>query len=154
MHSTDRDGSSREGGTARVPEVGAEVRFSKTVSESDVYGFAGLSGDFSPNHVNHEYMANGRYGQRIAHGVFTVALMSTCSSRLVESIGNPHYVSYGYDHVRFVKPVFINDTLTVTYKVVSVDPESGKAFADIVVENQHGEVVSVATHILKCVEGD
>ncbi|MGH3813717.1 MAG: MaoC/PaaZ C-terminal domain-containing protein, partial [Pseudonocardiaceae bacterium] len=44
-----------------------EVRFSKTVSEGDVYAFAGISGDFSPNHVDHEYMSSTRYGQRIAH---------------------------------------------------------------------------------------
>ncbi len=133
----------------RDPEVGMEFTFSKTVGEYDIYGFAGISGDFSPNHVDHEYMARGRYGQRIAHGVFTIALMSTCSSKLIESLGNPHTVSYGYDRVRFVKPAFINDTLTVTYTVASVDAENEKSYADVVVRNQHDEVVTVATHILK-----
>ena len=136
----------------RDPEVGMEFTFSKTVGEYDLYSFAGLSGDFSPNHVDHEYMAKGRYGQRIAHGVFGIALMSTCSSKLIESLGNPHTVSYGYDRVRFVKPVFINDTLTVTYQIASVYAENEKSFADVVVRNQHGDVVTVATHILKRVE--
>jgi 3-hydroxybutyryl-CoA dehydratase len=136
----------------RQPEVGMEFTFSKTVGEYDIYSFAGLSGDFSPNHVDHEYMSKGIYGQRIAHGVFTIALMSTCSSKLIESLGNPHTVSYGYDRVRFVKPVFINDTLTVTYRVARVDPEQDKSYADVTVTNQRGDVVTVATHILKRVE--
>jgi len=136
----------------RDPEVGMEFTFSKTVGEYDIYSFAGLSGDFSPNHVDHEYMAKGIYGQRIAHGVFTIALMSTCSSKLIESLGNPHTVSYGYDRVRFVKPVFINDTLTVNYRVANVDLEEEKSYAAVEVTNQRGELVTVATHILKRVE--
>lgn len=133
----------------REPTVGMEVSFSKTVGESDVYAFAGISGDFSPNHVDHEYMSRTRYGQRIAHGVLTMAFMSTCSSKLIESLGNSPTVSYGYDRVRFIKPVFIGDTLTVRYTVVSVDSEAGRSLAEVKVENQNGELVSVATHILK-----
>jgi acyl dehydratase len=84
------------------PSVGMKVTFSKTVSESDVYAFAGISGDFSPNHVDHEYRRRTRYGQRIAHGVLTMAFMSTCSSKLIEALGNPPTVSYGYERVRFI----------------------------------------------------
>jgi 3-hydroxybutyryl-CoA dehydratase len=131
------------------PQVGMEVVFSKTIGEYDVYGFSGISGDFSPNHVDHEYMSRTPYGQRIAHGVLTMALMSTCSSKLIESLGNPPTVSYGYDRVRFIKPVFINDTLTVTYRVASVEDRGSRCTSDITVTNQRGETVSVATHILK-----
>lgn len=131
------------------PTVGMEISFSKTVGESDVYAFAGISGDFSPNHVDHEYMSQTRYGQRIAHGVLTMAFMSTCSSKLIESLGNSPTVSYGYDRVRFIKPVFIGDTLTVRYTVVSVDSDAGRSLAEVKVENQNEELVSVATHILK-----
>ncbi|WP_245975707.1 MaoC family dehydratase [Amycolatopsis palatopharyngis] len=131
------------------PTVGMEVSFSKTVGESDVYAFAGISGDFSPNHIDHEYMSRTRYGQRIAHGVLTLAFMSTCSSKLIESLGNSPTVSYGYDGVRFIKPVFIGDTLTIRYTVVSVDSEAGRSSAKVTVENQNGELVSAATHILK-----
>jgi 3-hydroxybutyryl-CoA dehydratase len=131
------------------PQVGMEVSFAKTVGEYDVYGFAGVSGDFSPNHVDDEYMRRTPYGQRIAHGVLTMAFMSTCSSKLIESLGNPPTVSYGYDRVRFIKPVFIGDTLTVRYRVASVDEGGTKSFSDVTVTNQRGETVSVATHILK-----
>ena len=61
-------------------------------------------------------------------------------------------VSYGYDHVRFTAPVFFGDTLTATYTVKEVDEEAMKTFADIVVVNQHDEVVCVCKHILKFFE--
>lgn len=133
----------------REPTVGMEVRFSKTIGEADVYGFAGISGDFSPNHVNHEYMSGTRYGQRIAHGVLTMALMSTCSTKLIDTLGNPPTVSYGYDHVRFIRPVFIGDTLTAEYTVTAVEEDGDRTLSDVKVHNQRGELVSVATHILK-----
>ncbi len=133
----------------QYPEVGMEVTFAKTIGEYDVYGFAGVSGDFSPNHVDDEYMSRTPYGQRIAHGVLTMALMSTCSSKLIESLGNPPTVSYGYDRVRFIKPVFIGDTLTVRYRVASVEDGGIKSLSEVSVTNQRGETVSVATHILK-----
>ncbi len=133
----------------REPTVGMEVSFSKTISESDVYGFAGISGDFSPNHVDHEYMSRTRYQQRIAHGVLTMALMSTCSTKLIDSLGNPPTVSYGYDRVRFVGPVFFGDTLTARYTVTEVQDDGDRTLAEVTVHNQRGDLVSVATHILK-----
>ena len=60
--------------------VGDRVTFSKTVAECDVYNFAGLTGDFSPNHVNEEYMARSSYGRRMAHGALMVGFMSTAST--------------------------------------------------------------------------
>lgn len=131
------------------PEIGTETTFTKTIGEFDVYAFAGVSGDFSPNHVDHEYMSHTVYGQRIAHGVLSIALMSTCSSKLIELLGNPPTVSYGYERIRFIKPVFIGDTLTVTYRVTSVGEEANKYLSDVTVVNQRGETVTVATHILK-----
>lgn len=131
------------------PQVGMETTFTKTIGEYDVYGFAGISGDLGPNHVDHEYMSKTRYGQRIAHGVLSIALMSTCSTKLIESLGNPPTVSYGYDRVRFIKPVFINDTLTVKYRVATVEEDGKTCTSDVTVTNQRGETVSVATHILK-----
>ncbi|TAM88681.1 dehydratase [bacterium] len=131
--------------------IGTVITFSKTVGESDVYQFAGVSGDFSPNHVNHEYMSKGRYGQRIAHGALMVAYMSTCSTKLIESAGNTPMVSYGYDHIRFTKPVFFGDTVTVEYKIAERDDAKGTLRSQITVTNQRSEVVAVAVHILKAV---
>jgi acyl dehydratase len=129
--------------------IGRSVSFGKTVGETDVYLFAGISGDFSPNHVDEEYMKAGRYGRRIAHGVLMLAYMSTCSTKFVESIGNHPHVSYGYDRVRFVKPVFIGDTIRVQYTVAERVPERRMLRSEVRVLNQDGDVVAVATHILK-----
>jgi len=129
--------------------VGSSVTFTKTVGESDIYLFAGVSGDLGPNHVNEEYMRNTRFGRRIAHGVLIVAFMSTCSTKLIEQAGNTPMVSYGYDRIRFVRPVFIGDTVTVTYVVATVDDEKGEIRSDVTATNQDGDVVAVATHILR-----
>lgn len=131
-------------------DLGTKVTFSKTVSESDVYLFAGITGDLHPNHVNDEYMKQTRYGRRIAHGALLIGFMSNCSTRITEHYSRPS-VSYGYDRIRFTKPVFIGDTVTVTYVVNSKDEEDGKILSDISVTNQFDETVAVATHILKLV---
>jgi 3-hydroxybutyryl-CoA dehydratase len=129
--------------------ISTTMTFTKTVGESDVYLFAGISGDLGPNHVNEEYMRQTRFGRRIAHGVLIVAFMSTCSTKLIEQAGNTPMVSYGYDRIRFVRPVFIGDTVTVTYVVATVDDERGEIRSDVTATNQDGDVVAVATHILR-----
>ncbi len=131
-------------------EIGRTVRFSKTVGECDVYGFAGITGDFSPNHVDEEYMKGTPYGRRIAHGVLSIGYMSTASTKILEGIPFP-CVSYGYDHVRFVRPIFIGDTITVVYQVTEKVPEKAQLLSKVTVTNQKGEVVSAAIHILKFV---
>ena len=131
--------------------VGTTVTFSKTVGEYDVYAFAGVSGDFSPNHVDEEYMSRTRYGHRIAHGVLAVAYMSTCSTRLIDLLEDQPMVSLGYDRIRFVAPIFIGDTVTVTYTVAERDDARGRVGSDVTVRNQRDEVVAVARHILKAV---
>ena len=68
-------------------EVGDSVTFSKTVGESDVYLFAGITGDFSPNHVNKEIMGGTPYKERIAHGVLSIGFASTTSTLMIEKSG-------------------------------------------------------------------
>ena len=67
---------------------GDRVSFAKTVGESDVYLFAGITGDLAVNHVNEAYMAKSKYGRRIAHGVLLVGFMSTCSTMMIASRGS------------------------------------------------------------------
>ena len=136
-------------GNVTIPlEIGDSVSFAKTVGESDVYLFAGITGDFSPNHVNKEVMAATPYKERIAHGVLSVGYASTTSTLMIEKAGATA-VSVGYDRIRFVKPIFIGDTVTVTYTISEIDEESMKTRAEIEVTNQHGELCTVAQHILK-----
>jgi 3-hydroxybutyryl-CoA dehydratase len=131
-------------------EPGADVRFSRTVSESDIYLFAGITGDHSPNHMDEEYMRKTRYGRRIAHGALLVGFMSTASSKMAERIPHP-VVSYGYDRIRFVRPVFPGDTITVEYRIAERDSERNRFLSEITVTNQRGQVVAAAVHILQLV---
>ena len=134
--------------------IGDTTTFTKTVGEYDVYGFAGISGDFAPNHVNKAYMVKSSYGGLIAHGALLVGYMSTAStqmasrSRADDSVVG---VSLGYDRMRFLAPVYFGDTITVTYTVASIDIEKLRATADIKITNQDGTLVAVATHLLKWV---
>lgn len=131
---------------------GDSVTFAKTVGESDIYLFAGITGDFSVNHVNEQYMARSKYGRRIAHGVLLMGFMSTCSTMMIEKSagtgGDETPVSLGYDKVRFLGPVFINDTVTLTYTITEIDPAKRRSYSDIRVVNQNGDLVAVARHIL------
>ena len=133
-------------------DVGTTITFARTVSESDVYLFAGISGDHSPNHTDEEYMRGTRFGRRIAHGALTLGLMSTCSTRLIEQMGNIPTVNYGYDKVRFTGPVYFGDTVKVNYVVAELDRASGMLRADVKATNQKGELVAVASNILRAVD--
>lgn len=136
-------------------KVGDEVSFTKTVGESDVYLFAGITGDFAGNHVDEEFMKRSAYGRRIAHGALMVGFMSTTSSLMIDRCAGPAGdetpVSLGYDRVRFLKAVFIGDTVTVTYRIAEVMPERRRSRSEIEVRNQAGELVAVAQHILQWV---
>lgn len=137
--------------------AGEKVSFSKTVSETDVYLFAGITGDLAPVHVNQALMEKSAYGQRIAHGALIVGFMSTTSSLMVDQARDGHGkgetpVSLGYDRVRFLGPVFFGDTITVNYRITAIDEVRRRSTAEIEVVNQRGETVAVATHILKWVK--
>jgi acyl dehydratase len=139
-----------------VPElkakVGDTVSFSKTISESDVYLFAGLIGDFYEIHLNKEYAAKTPMGKQIAHGVLILGLASTVATNIQKKYdyGTPA-VLYGYDKLRFVKPVFFGDTLTATQTVSEVDQASKKMTSKVEIVNQRNEVVLAAQCLQKFV---
>lgn len=150
MSRTDGRNLERTNPTGKVIrlEIGDFVSFSKTVGESDVYLFAGITGDFSPNHINEEIMSKTPFKHRVAHGVLSLGFASTTSTMMIERTGMTA-VSYGYDRVRFIKPVLVGDTITVTYTIAEIDEDTLKTHADIGVTNQRGELCTVARHILK-----
>ena len=134
------------------PALGARTSFSKTVSESDVYLFAGITGDLAPNHVDEQFMRKTPYGRRIAHGALLVGYMSTASTMvnnlMADRMPSIFPVSLGYDRVRFLKPVFLGDTITVRYTVDSIDAAKNRTLAKVEVTNEKGEIVAVATHLM------
>ena len=131
--------------------IGHRTSFRKTVGESDVYGFAGITGDFDPNHIDEEFCKTTSFGHRIAHGALMVGYMSTASTRILPEFGRT-IVSLGYDRIRFLKPVFINDTITVDYEIVELDVERERTIAKVEVRNQAGDLVAIATHIQKLID--
>jgi 3-hydroxybutyryl-CoA dehydratase len=138
--------------------IGDRVSFSKTVGEADVYMFAGITGDFSPNHTNEEDMKRSAYGGRIVHGALLIGFMSTTSTMMCEkSLGGRSQetpVSLGYDRVRFLKGVRFGDTVTVTYTIAEIDTAKRRSKAKVEVKNQRDELVAAGEHILKWVRNN
>ncbi|MBU2485934.1 MAG: dehydratase [Alphaproteobacteria bacterium] len=130
-------------------EIGSQrVTYGRTITETDFVVHAGHTGDFFPHHMDAEFMKTQPFGQRIAHGtmVFSIGV------GLTASVINPVAFSYGYDRLRFVKPVFIGDTIhtRTTIAAKEDDPkrkDMGRVFERTEVVNQHGDVVLAADHI-------
>lgn len=121
------------------------VEQQRTITETDVVNFAGVSNDFHPLHVSKTVAEDSPFGARIAHGnlVFSIA------EAMVADM-NPRSFSYGYDDLRFVEPVLVDDTLTVRREVVetaSYNDDLGRVVYEYEVENQDGETVLVCKHI-------
>ncbi len=133
--------------------IGDSATFSKTVGESDIYGFAGITGDFAAPHVNEAFMQKSQYGTRVAHGALLVGFMSTASAlvatRIIEARDDLTPMSIGYDRVRFTEAVKIGDTITVKYEIKALEPDRNRSRAAVTATNQHGDVVGVAEHIMK-----
>jgi 3-hydroxybutyryl-CoA dehydratase len=130
--------------------IGLRTRFTKTVSESDVYLFAGITGDLDPNHVDEEYCRKTSLGHRVAHGALILGYTSAASTRILQDFDRP-MVSVGYDRIRFLKPVYFGDTITVDYEIARVEREKERVIASIEVKNQRDELVAVATHIMQLI---
>ncbi len=98
-------------------EVGMTASFAKTVSESDVYTFAGITGDNNPVHVNAEFAATTPFKQRIVHGMFSAGLISTVLGTKLPGPG----AIYVDQSLKFKAPVFFGDTVTATVTVEEID---------------------------------
>jgi acyl dehydratase len=124
-------------------ELGQEtITAGRTITEADIVNFAGLTGDWYELHTNVEYARTTRFGQRIAHGCLIFSIASALSVRAMPP-GNTLIAFYGVDKLRFVKPVFIGDTITVNQKIVEKldrDASSGVVATQCDVVNQHAEV--------------
>jgi 3-hydroxybutyryl-CoA dehydratase len=131
--------------------IGIKTRVTKTVSESDVYLFAGITGDLDPNHVDEEYTRKTSLGHRVAHGALIVGYTSAASTRILQDFDRP-MVSVGYDRIRFLKPVYFGDTITIDYEITGIEREKERTLAKIEVKNQRDELVAVATHIMQLVD--
>lgn len=121
----------------------------RTITETDFVVHAGHTGDFFPHHMDAEFMKTSQFGQRVAHGTMVFAIGVGLTATLI----NPRAFSYGYDQLRFVRPVFIGDTIRTRVTIASREddpkrPTQGRVVERCEVLNQRGEVVLAADHIL------
>jgi acyl dehydratase len=130
-------------------ELGAERRtLGRTITETDIVLHAGQTGDFYPHHMDAEWCKTQEFGQRVAHGtlIFSVAVGMTAGA--VNTVA----FSYGYDRLRFIKPVFIGDTIsarvTIAEKRGHKRPDHGIVVERLEVVNQHGKTVLACDHLL------
>lgn len=118
-------------------EIGDTASFSKTIGEIDVYQFAGITGDFNPMHMNKEYAKTTVFKERIVHGMLTASFISTV---LGMKLPGPNTI-YMEQNVRFLAPVHIGDTITVTVTVIAKDDTKKRIRLRTTVTNQEGKVV-------------
>ena len=118
-------------------KVGDSGSFTKTISESDVYGFAGISGDFNPAHVNAVEASKGIFGERIAHGFLVGSLISTVVGTILPGPGT----IYMGQNLKFLKPVRFGDTVTATVTIREILLDKKRVIADTFCVNQNGETV-------------
>jgi monoamine oxidase len=121
----------------------------RTITETDFVVHAGHTGDFFPHHMDAEFAKTLPGGQRIAHGTMIFSIGIGLTATLI----NPVAFSYGYDRLRFIRPVHIGDTIKtrVTITEKTDDPkrkDMGRVVERCEVINQRGETVLAADHIL------
>ncbi len=121
----------------------------RTITEADIVLHAGQTGDFYPHHMDAEWCATQPFGQRMAHGTL---ILSVAVGALAGEI-NDEAMSYGYDKVRFIAPVFIGDTITSRAEIVEKREHAKKpddfGIVDekVTVTNQRGETVIAFVHV-------
>ena len=131
-------------------EIGMTERFSKTVTETDVYAFAGITGDFYGIHVDEEFAKKTRFKTRIAHGALLVGFISTVMAKMSSKIPPPGGVSYRYD-VKFTAPVMFGDTVTTHLTVTKKNPERREIILEAICTNQKEETVLKGETTLKLI---
>jgi acyl dehydratase len=122
--------------------------YGRTITEADIVIHAGQSGDFFPHHMDEEWCKTQPFGKRIAHGtlIFTIAIGLTADHI------NEVSMTYGYERLRFIRPVFIGDTIRVSITIKDKQehkkPGFGLVTEKVETFNQHNELVMVCEHLL------
>jgi 3-hydroxybutyryl-CoA dehydratase len=125
-------------------EVGMKASLSKTISESDVYLHAGITGDFNPMHVNEEYAKTTQFGARIAHGSLVESFMAPVLGTKLPGLGTVALEK----KCRFVAPTYFGDTLTSTAEVIEKLDAKKWVRLKCTWTNQHGKQVAVGSALV------
>lgn len=144
MSNFDMESLNLSGYTIDQIRIGQRAAISKTITDADIYGFAGISGDFNPIHVNDEFAKTTRFGKRIAHGMLTSAFISTVLGMELPG-ARALYLS---QTLKFVRPVYAGDTITVEAIVKEIKTEKKIFVADTIIKNQNGDEVVVGEAVM------
>lgn len=125
------------GKTIEELSIGQQARFSKTITETDIYLFAGVSGDFNPAHVNETFASGTFFKTRIAHGMLTASFISTIIGTILPGPGS----IYMRQAVNFLAPVKIGDTVTAIAEVVDIITDKKRVRLKTWCVNQEGTTV-------------
>ena len=123
--------------TIQEMKIGDHASVTKTVSETDVYLFAGITGDLNPAHTNEVAASKTMFKTRIAHGMLGAGFISAVLGMYLPGPGT----IYMGQELKFTKPVHIGDTVTATATVEEIILEKNRVILDTTVVNQDGEVV-------------
>lgn len=118
-------------------QVGQTASFSKTITEHDVYTFAGVTGDLNPAHINEDYASHTMFHGRIAHGMLSAGLISAVIGM---QLPGPGTIYLGQE-LSFRALVHIGDTITAQVTVRALDPERNRAELETICTNQDGTCV-------------
>jgi 3-hydroxybutyryl-CoA dehydratase len=125
--------------------VGESAEFAKTISESDVYLFAGITGDLNPVHVDEEFAKTTRFGARVAHGPLTFSLCAGILGTELPGVGTIAVTN----EVAFEAPVYIGDTIRVRVEIAELDQDRNRCTTDVVWHNQDGKQVASGRMVVK-----
>ncbi len=118
-------------------QVGDAAEFAKTVTETDIYLYAGITGDFNPAHVNEAYAKNTFFKTRIAHGMLTAGFVSAIIANQLPGPGT----IYMQQELSFLAPVRIGDTITARVEVLELLAEKNRVRLKTTCSNQDGVTV-------------
>jgi 3-hydroxybutyryl-CoA dehydratase len=118
-------------------KIGDTAEFAKTVSESDIYQYAGITGDFNPAHVNEDYAKGTFFKTRIAHGMLSAGFISTVLGTQLPGPG----AIYIRQELNFLAPVRIGDTVRAKAEVIDINIEKNRITLKTQCINQDGTVV-------------
>ncbi|MCL2364802.1 MAG: MaoC family dehydratase [Defluviitaleaceae bacterium] len=124
--------------------VGQSASYSKTISEYDVYNFAGITGDNNPVHINEPYAADSFFKKRVAHGMLTASFLSTVLGMHLPGPGS----IYAKQEIKFLAPVYIGDTITATCTVKEKIEDKKRVIMDCTITNQDGTAVLVGEAVI------
>jgi acyl dehydratase len=128
----------QKGKTYEEINVGDKASFAKTITETDVYLFAGISGDFNPLHVDEEYARGTEFKKRIAHGGLAASLVANVLGMKLPGLGT---VALEITQ-KFRSPVYFGDTVTITATVTKKIERMKLIEMSLLWTNQRGDIVS------------